>query len=358
MKILQLVDSLNFGGTERMSINMANLFSEKGIENILVSTRRGGPMVESLNQSTVYLSLKKKSGLDIRTFLKLCSFVKKHQPDVIHAHSTSIYWGTLLKIIYPKLKLIWHDHFGLSDQLEQYPRKELHFFLKFTEAILVVNEKLAVWWKAKQIVPEDRIFLISNFPYMEFKGRERMNNPVKVLHLANFRRQKDHLNLLKALRLIHLEAIDFNLSLVGQIVEEDYYEEIKLKIKEYGLSGKIIFMGPSNEVNKLLNESDIAVLSSISEGLPVALLEYGLAALPTICTHVGDCGKVLPSDHYGWLIPAQSPKDLANALTEVILDQPQALQRGENLRGHVLKNFGPEQFHQLYQEILADHPKV
>lgn len=340
-----------------MSINMANLFSEKGIQNILVSTRRSGPMVENLNKSTIYLSLKKKNGLDVWTFFKLYSFVKKHKPDVVHAHSTSIYWGTLLKILFPKLKLIWHDHFGLSDQLEQYPRKELNFFLKFVDAILVVNEKLEEWWKAKKILSSNRIFLITNFPYVEFKGREGMSTPVKLLHLANFRKQKDHFNLLEALKVIHLKAIDFNISLVGEIVDEDCFKEIKSRITEYGLTEKIGFLGPSIEVNKLLNESDIAILSSISEGLPVALLEYGLAALPTICTNVGDCGKVLPSEKYGWLIPAQSPIDMASALTYIISNQNQALERGKNLRGHVLKNFGPDRFHQLYQHILSDLPE-
>ncbi len=340
-----------------MSINMANLFSEKAIQNFLVSTRRSGRMVENLNKSTNYLSLKKRNGLDVWTFFKLCSFVRKHNPDVVHAHSTSIYWGTLLKIFFPKLKLIWHDHFGLSDQLEQYPRKELKFFLKFVDAILVVNEKLEVWWKAKKILPSDRIFLITNFPYVEFKGREEMNVSVKLLQLANFRRQKDHLTLLEALKIIHRNGIDFNISLVGQIVDEDCFNEVKSKIRDYGLTDKIEFLGPSNEVDKLLNESDIAILSSISEGLPVALLEYGLAALPTICTNVGDCSKVLPSDKYGWLVPAQSPIDMANALTYVISNQSEALERGQNLRRHVLKNFGPERFYQLYLHILADRPQ-
>lgn len=337
-----------------MSINMANLFSDEGMQNMLVSTRDSGPLVENLNKSTIYSSLKKKNGFDVWAFFKLCSFVRKYKPDVVHAHSTSIYWGTFLKILFPKLKLIWHDHFGLSEQLDQYPRRELHFFLKFADVILVVNEKLETWWKAKKILPSHRIFLVSNFPYVEFTGREKMNTPVKLLHLANFRRQKDHLNLLEALKIIHLNGIDFNIALVGQIVDEDYFKEIKSKIRDYGLTEKIGFLGPSNEVNKFLNESDIAILSSISEGLPVALLEYGLAALPTISTNVGDCGRVLPREEYGWLIPAQSPKDMADALAYAAFNQGQAMERGQHFRRHVLKNFGPDKFYHLYQHILSD----
>jgi len=353
MKIIQLVDSLNYGGTERMSVNMANLFSGKGIQNSLVSTRKGGPMLNGLNKNTHYLGLKKKNGLDVFTFLELFFFVRKYNPDLIHAHSTSIYWAVLIKILSPRIKLIWHDHFGLSDQLNQYPRREMGFFLKFVDALIVVNEKLESWWKAKQILSDQNIHLLSNFPSVNSIVRDIWNNPVRIIQLANFRKQKDHITMLRALKLLCLKGYDFRVSLIGEIIEKDYFQGIKDEILELGLSEKITTIGPSSEVNFLLNNSDIGVLSSESEGLPVALLEYGLAALPIACTDVGDCKKVLPDKTFGWLVPPNSPDKLADALINILENREEALQAGKNLQLFVKENFGSEKFYRDYQHLLG-----
>ena len=109
MKILQLIDTLRLGGAERMAVNIANVLSEQNYENVLVVTRANGPLAEFFPTKTIYLQLQKKSSFDFISFYKLLNFIKKEKPTVFHAHSTSIYWGILIKLFYPSLKLIWHD---------------------------------------------------------------------------------------------------------------------------------------------------------------------------------------------------------------------------------------------------------
>ena len=119
MRIVQLIDSLEPGGAERMSVNYANMLSETIAFSSLVTTRQEGPLKEELLPGVFYLFLKKKHTLDFRAVFRLRHFIKKHKIALIHAHSSSFFMAVMTKLIYPQVKIIWHDHYGNSNFLEQ-----------------------------------------------------------------------------------------------------------------------------------------------------------------------------------------------------------------------------------------------
>ena len=144
MKILQLIDTLSLGGAERMSVNIANVLAENGIESYLVASRKGGPLQQFLLPNVKYYSLDKKNGLDIKGFYRLIRLVKQIKPDIIHAHSTSVYWAIGLKLFVRKSKVTWHDHYGLSDTLKNNDRFWLKLFSKWLDGVIVVNAVLEI----------------------------------------------------------------------------------------------------------------------------------------------------------------------------------------------------------------------
>jgi glycosyltransferase involved in cell wall biosynthesis len=97
----------------------------------------------------------------------------------------------------------------------------------------------------------------------------------------------------------------------------------------------------------------IGVLSSESEGLPVALLEYGMAALPTIATQVGQCSQVLWHGKYGWVVPPKSPIPLALAIEEIILHPKKARIISKDFENQIRKNYGPKNFMIEYEKIIS-----
>src|SRR5690554_4972788 len=111
MRILQLIDSLDAGGAERMAVSYANALSEIIPYSALVTTRKEGALRAQLSDKVGYLLLNRKGKIGIRAVLKLRKFVKQHKIDVVHAHSTSLFIATMVKVIYPKVKVIWHDHY-------------------------------------------------------------------------------------------------------------------------------------------------------------------------------------------------------------------------------------------------------
>ena len=91
MRILQLIDSLEAGGAERMAVNYANALATTLEFSSLVATRKEGPLLGEIDSKVIYLFLNKKSKLDFGALWRLRSFVLQYAITHVHAHSTSFF---------------------------------------------------------------------------------------------------------------------------------------------------------------------------------------------------------------------------------------------------------------------------
>lgn len=353
IRIAQLVDSLNLGGTERMAINIANELVENNIESYLLVTRDSGGL-SSYVQDKVHLKIfNKRSKFDFNAFLNLLIYLRDINPHILHVHQTSIYWAICIIPFLPKTKLIWHDHFGQSEMIDKYPRTEMNFIFPFLDSVITVNYKIKEHWVKRFPKKTKVIYFLQNFPELkEFEYKNRSNGLIKIVNVANIRKQKDQVTLLNALSILKNKGYKFQVYLIGQIVDISWNQTIKFTISSLGLNELVNLVGPVNNIAPYLKTASMGVLSSESEGLPVALLEYGMASLPSIATNVGQCDAVLGYGEYGWLVPPKSPMDMANAIEEVILNPERASVLGENLKRHVKENFGPKNFMKDYIQII------
>ncbi len=346
-----MVDTLSMGGTERMSVNMAAVMEEKGWESHLIISRGGGGLESHIPKGVQVHQLNKKAFYDVFAFLRLAKLIIAHKPTIFHAHSTSIYWAVAIKVFLGRFLLVWHDHFGLSDQLDQFPRKEMVLLSKWIDKIVVVNSKLEKYWKDIFPYRSSDIRYIGNFPWLQLFPDKKFSQ-FTFLNLANFRPQKDQITLVRAVKILAGKGMDFKLIMVGVHVDEAWVNRIAEEIKSNQLEQWVEIQGPSGQVEQLLAKSHVGILSSVSEGLPVALLEYGLAELPVVCTDVGDCAKVIASPELGILVPKSSPESLANAMEIILKEYQSSLQMGKNLKDKVEASFGKDKFLSEYWEIF------
>lgn len=335
-----------------MSVNIANVLAENGHDSMVIATHKGGPLANFLLPNIPLHILNKKNSKDIKSFLKLKSIIKEFKPEIIHAHSSSVFWACLLKIFFPKLKIIWHDHFGLSDQLEKYPRKNYIFISRWIDAIISVNKTLETWAKENLKVPQNCISYIANFPYLG-KIDKIDTNEITIINIANFRVQKDQLNLVAAISIVEKKHKNIKVLLIGNLSEETWVNEVKQKIESLNLSNIITITGPINDVKEILGKAKIGILSSSSEGLPVSLLEYGLAELSVVTTDVGQCKEVLGNGEFGWIVPPSSPNELATALIDAIENKEKSLLLASKFKQHVLTHYGSIAFMQSYNKIIT-----
>jgi glycosyltransferase involved in cell wall biosynthesis len=352
VKILQLIDSLAIGGAERMAVNMANVFCENRIENILVCARSNGALFAFLPGNVSLVELNKKSFFDLVTFRKFYILIKRERPDIIHAHSSSIYWAIALKFFYPRIKLIWHDHDGLSEKLKDSDRKILKLFSGNIDGIVSVNQILKFW--AVRNMRVKKIIFLRNFPYLSQATRE-LKDKFIILHLANLRPQKDHFTLIEAVRILkNMEMESFEVWCAGADNGDLYSSSLREMVKEYDLWHEIKFLGGVVNTNTLLAQASLGILSSTSEGLPVSLLEYGLASLPVVVTNVGQCAEVVCNGLYGTVVQPSNPSELAEALVWHISNQTESKRFGLNFQKHVIKEYGSENFFENYMSFIND----
>lgn len=323
MRIIQLIDSLETGGAERMAINYANSLSEQISFSGLVATRAEGGLLEQLEEKVGYLFLKRKYTLDLPALFRLRQFVKNNKVTIVHAHSSSFFFAFLLKLSLPSLQLIWHDHYGNSEFLKNRPSFILRLLLPYFKGVIAVNEKLRVWSQQKLKV-KNSIYL-PNFYSNSFTAKNQTilkgKEGKRIVCLANLRNQKNHELLLEVAKMLKSSHPEWSFHLIGKDWNDFYSANIKMKINEYNLFQTVFLYGAKQDIGTILEQATIGILTSQSEGLPVALLEYGKYKKPVVVTAVGEISQVVQDTQNGFLVPSGETFLFYNALVRLI-DNP------------------------------------
>jgi glycosyltransferase involved in cell wall biosynthesis len=316
MRIIQIIDSLEAGGAERMAVNYANALANEIEFSGLVVTRKEGPLFGQIKDEVQYLFLNKKRSIDLKAIFRLRKFVIENKVEIIHAHSTSFFIGFLLKMTYPSIKLIWHDHYGDSEFLSQRPSLGLRFMMFYFEGIITVNQKLKLW--AENRLHFKNVIYMPNFPSKEVFSETTFLKGIdgkRIVCVANLREQKNHIMLVNVAKKIRNSHPDWTFHLVGKDFDDDYSNQIMNSILELELEDTVFAYGSKQDVGNILDQSTIALLTSKSEGLPVALLEYGWHKKPVVVTKVGEIPSVVHDGINGFIV---EPDDVELFYTKLV----------------------------------------
>jgi len=346
LKVIQLIDSLSPGGAEMMAVNIANALAENGVESHLCATRQEGDLKAKIGQEVKYLFLNKKSASDLKALQKLKAYIKANEIGIIHAHATSYFTASLVKLGLPKVKIVWHDHYGNSENLKARKKFPLTWVSKSFNTVISVNDHLYQW--AKLNLKAKHFTYLPNFASFDSTSPKTTHllglNGKRLVCLANLRPQKDHLNLLKAFEIVQEKYTDWTLHLVGMDFKDAYAEEIKTYITAHHLEACVFLYGSCADTQFILEQATMGVLGSKSEGLPVALLEYGLAKLPVVVTAVGECSTVVRHMESGLVVSPTHEFKLAGGLLFLIENRIQRKEFGENLYNTVALNYSAQAF--------------
>ncbi|WP_177732666.1 glycosyltransferase family 4 protein [Flavobacterium inviolabile] len=353
MRILQLIDSLEPGGAEKMAVSYANALLDINSFSALVTTRKEGELKKELAVAVKYLALNRKSVLDIKALFRLRKFVKENKITFVQAHSSSFFLAFLLKCVYPSLKIIWHDHFGNSEFLHKRENiNTLKIASLFFYRIIAVNEILEKWAKVNLYC--NKVLYLPNFVAIN-KSPEKINlygiSGKRILCLANFRKQKNHLMLLEVARKIVISFPDWTFHLVGKDFHDEYSAAINDKIISNNLQQNVYTYGSVNAIESVINQSTIGVLTSLSEGLPVSLLEYGYLGLPVVVTAVGEIPKIIKENN-GILINSEDAVSFEKELTKIIQDEERRKIIGTNLKQEIHLNYSKKVVVEKYLKFI------
>jgi glycosyltransferase involved in cell wall biosynthesis len=354
MRIVQLIDSLETGGAERMAVSYANAIGEKEPFSGLVVTRKEGPLKNQISDEVGYLFLEKKGVFDRKAFMKLYRFIKEYKIEIIHAHSSSFFLASLLKLILPNLRLIWHDHYGNSEFLHYRKATVLQICSFLFSGIIVVNEQLRSWSEKKlyckkvSYLPNFVAFVANDEQLTQLKGKEGK----RIVCLANLRPQKNHPLLLEVASLLKKSHPDWSFHLVGKDFGDDYSREVKEAIEKRELQNHVFIYDSRTDISNILKQSAIGVLTSKSEGLPVALLEYGIHHLPVVVTAVGEIPELIKDGVNGLLVASADYEMFYEKITGLIESQELQYSLREALFITIRDNFTKEAVIEQYLRFL------
>ena len=359
LRVLQIIDTLNAGGAERMAVQIANGLVDKTGFSGLCCTREEGVLKDSISEGVSLLSLNRKYKFDIPSLKTALRYCKENKVQILHAHGMSFFFAMQLKAFYTHLKIIWHDHNG---QRVNHNKKQ-HLILKLCSfkfsQILCVNETLSTWSKIN--LNCKRVTYLPNFVQLQENTRQELNlkgeDDKRIVCVANLRPPKNHIFLLKSFAKTNLAKTGWSLHLIGAVYEDEYFAEIQKYIELNNLKNSVFILGMLTNINSQLKHYDIGVLSSKDEGLPMVILEYGLAGLAVLSTRVGQIPKVILN--YGKVAEVDCIQNFSEQLTLLASDKESRIQLGKSLQKHIIKNYSGSyimpRLINLYTKAISNH---
>ncbi len=357
--ILHIVISFETGGLERFVLDLIRL-SANHFNHRVVCLERPGELVPSggLNNITC---LNMKPGLQLKCVVDLCSFAKKNQIDLIHTHNEkALFYGAISGLL-SGIPVV-HTKHG-KNQITFKSRLRNHLLSHFCDRIVTVSRDAALQCIREEKISADKVMTIWNGVDTNTfsSGRETsslkaalgINAGIPVIGIvARLDTVKDHPTLFAACRILKESGADFRLLVVGDGPLKDSL--IKLT-ESLGLQRNITFTGGRRDVPDLMNVMDIFVLSSISEGISLTLIEAMACELPIVTTDAGGNPEVVLDGVTGFLVPPTNPSALAEKLLLLMNDSEARTRMGAAGRMRAVGNFSIEKSVQEYEKCYRQN---
>lgn len=356
MRIVQVVDSLDAGGFERVAVDLSNELALRGVTSYICATRRGGPLEKDLHEKVNYLSLNRKSTWDWKAIKSFRKWVTSEEIKVVHAHGNSSAMFCTFALTGLNVFIIHHDHNPIMEMRNKWREWLL---LKKVDEWICVSEPIWDW--AKNTIGYKTPLLINNpIDISRFDNQvKKKSNRIRFIHLANYKPHKDHANLIESVGLVVEKNKNFKIDCYGTNFESPYFRQMQKLIESKGLQPFIELHPSHNNIPQLLIEFHAGLLSSDAEGLPISLLEYMACGLPVIVTDVGNCKKVVTAANSGLVTPSRSPLAFSEALLQFINNYKHWAQIGRSgityvNNNHSLQHFG-DQLMPIYNKALINN---
>ncbi|MBZ5676160.1 MAG: glycosyltransferase family 4 protein [Acidobacteriia bacterium] len=339
--VMHLVDTLEVGGAERVAVTLVNHLDPSRYLAHLCSTRREGPLAFAVDRSVRRLKLNRRWRFDVGPVFRLQRYIQRNQISILHAHGSTVFLARLIGMFPPYPAVIWHTHYGRF-AVENRKAPAYAAASRGIQGVIVVNRELGAWCQDTLHVPAERVWYVPN-PVAAWKPGKDVSLPgtqgSRIVCLANIRPEKDHLTLVRSMAQVAAAVPEAHLMLVGSVREPELLAAVQSEIKRLNLTKNISYLGSRQDAADILDACDVGVLSSASEGLPMALLEYGRAGLAVVATTVGECEEVLGGGSVGMLVRPGSDEELASALITLLQNPHLRARLGASFRQHVEDSF-------------------
>lgn len=349
MNILFVNSTVKWGGVKTWMLEYGTKLASRGHKvSICANKKETGSFIERCRENglTVYPM---KFGVDYSPFTiwRFISIIQKEKIDIVctNIEKDNRSAGIAARICGKKVI----QRVGLVTDLRD------SFKFRFMQAAVVDNIivpcnyikeglKRLYWLKQEKIVVihngKDLRKYQPHKSYCEVREELGVHEKTVLLCVSSqLTKTKGHKYLLEAFSIVKKRYEDIKLIVIGQ---GPLREELEEKVKMLGLDDSVIFLGHRNDINRVVDAADIAVLPSLEEGFPNTIVEYMALGKPVVATNIAGIPEVVVDQETGFLVPPADSEKLAEALERLMKDKEVRDKMGRKGRERTERSFNIE----------------
>ena len=372
MKVMMVTDSLQVGGAEQVAVDIANTLDRDTHQVYFCATRCDGLLRSSLKSDVEVMILERSATWDLLKLLAFGKYVRNEGIDLLHSHGR----GTMrfialckaLGII--KAEHVFHDHFGRL-HLDRSAGRGLTIPLHHgVDAYIGVESRLCRWAIETVGLPKEKVSLVrsgvdlerfSSATAIDLRSEFDLGDCALVLLMvANFRPQKDHPTLFRAIaELTKAQQESIRLVVCGSTTADPaYFEGCMAMLERLEIAHLVRTIGVRNDAPSLMAGADAGVFSSKNESGPLVILEYMASELPFVATETGEIAHAVKNAGVGILTEPRDYLALADGLAALLeMSNKERAEMGGRGRTLVIEEFEQHvvvgQVEAIYEQLLS-----
>tara|TARA_R110002096_G_scaffold171490_2_gene344370 strand:+ start:6608 stop:7720 length:1113 start_codon:yes stop_codon:yes gene_type:complete len=335
MKIAHVLGSLGMGGAERVALDLATAQRAKGHEVMAISLSgdaAGGPLAEAFADAQVPVHIvAKRPGLDWTLPPRVARELRRLHIDVVHTHNTQplVYAAAAARV---SGHVVVHTKHGEGHLVSRAGRILRRFGSPFVHSFVAVSKKTAEHAREQWAYPlPSRIQVITNGIRLDVhcpdsEARREVRRELGISETAwvvgtvgRCDANKNQAALIRALQ--GSLSSDVHVLVVG---DGDQIGNLREARERSSHKESIHILGRRNDAHRIMAALDVFALPSLSEGLPLVILEAMATQVAIVSTNVGGIPKVIESGETGLLVPPSDDAAMRRALLRLQSDREEA----------------------------------
>ena len=363
--IVHIVDSLEFGGLERVVTDLAISQNQAGhrVSVFSISATEGlRPVLEAAGVPVLVGG--KQGTLDLRVLRMLRAHVSGNRLDIVHTHNFVPNYYAAAALLGTRRHVLVNTCHNMGSRLSNRRLRWLYrWSLRKTAKVAMVGGQVHDRLVADGIVDAaNAVTVLNGIPVQRFADLPA-DQRVRARALLGIAQDdqvigcvgrlvplKNHRLLLSCLPRLLVLYPRLKVVLIG---EGPLREELLAYARSLGVEAQVVFAGAHADVATLLPALDVFALPSRTEGLSIALLEACAAGLPIVATAVGGNPEIISDGVTGRLIANEDAEELCSVLDGLLADPAERERLGAGARGWVKENGSVESMQQNYSALYA-----
>jgi glycosyltransferase involved in cell wall biosynthesis len=308
--------------------------------------------------------------VDMRSIIGLARWMKRSRFHIVHTHASKAGFAGRVAAKIARVPVVIHTPHGWAFH-PFIPRRTFLFYLaleklaaRWCDVIICVSAEQAAWTRQLHIGRPSQVHtILHGVPVKPRRGHDaaaslrtqlgaRLDTSL-ILSVARLVPEKNHADLLRSMSLLRKDVPSAKLLLAGDGTLRAQLENLA---QDLGLDSTVQFLGFRRDVDHLLDACDIFVLSSLREGMPLALLEAMAAEKAVVATDIMGMREAIEHGRTGMLVPPRDPHALAAAIGELVKNRDEASAMARRAREEIENRFSLErhigELQGLYEQLL------